>query len=201
MWDWSLTSGPAQEPIDVQDAKDHARISHAREDGLILADITAARQAFEHSTNRAAMTQTWTLQLRGFATVMPLPMAAPLQNDATADPSTVPVVRYYDVDGVLQTLDSSYYVVNTVSEPGQIERAPEQTWPSVQCDRRYPVVITYVAGWTSQSLVPELVKQGLRIYVAGLDEMRNGVSFEASRRAAESLWSAYQVFVRDPEFY
>ena len=76
MWDWSLTSGPAQEPITVQDAKDHARITHGREDGLIAADITAARQAFESFTNRAAMTQTWTLQLRGFADVMPLPMAA-----------------------------------------------------------------------------------------------------------------------------
>jgi uncharacterized phiE125 gp8 family phage protein len=201
-WDWTLVTGPAQEPIDIGDAKAHARITHAREDALIDAYIVAARQAFERCTDRAAFTQTWRLSLACFADVIPLPMAAPLQNAPLASPSTAPVITYYDSTGTLQTLATSAYVVNTTSEPGQIERAPDQTWPEVQTDRRFPVSVTYVAGWSDVADIPELVKQGMRLFVTAMDMDRAGGSPDAAaaRKAADALWSPYRVFCREPEW-
>jgi len=197
-WDWLLVTRPAQEPITVDEAKAHARITHSRENALVDAYITAARQMFESYTNRAAYTQTWKVQLSGFVDVMPLPMAAPLQNAPLANPSTAPVVQYYDVDDVLQTLDDSYYIVNTTTTPGQIERAPGMSWPSVQCDRKYPVLVTYVAGWSDVTAIPELVKHGIRLWVASQDCDRTGES-QASQNAARALWDHYVVHAIAPE--
>lgn len=199
-WQWTLVSGPTQEPIDIGDAKAHARITHAREDGLIDRYIVAARQACELHTDRALFTQTWRLQLSAFAEVIPLPMAAPLQNNALASPSTAPVITYYDSTGALQTLATSYYLVNTTTEPGQIERAPNQSWPSVQSDRRYPVTVTYVAGWASVDDIPESIKQGIRYHVTAQDMDRAGGSPDAAAamKAAELCWDKHRVFCAEP---
>jgi hypothetical protein len=53
-------------------------------------------------------------------------MAAPLQSVTT--------VKYYDASGVLQTLASTVYQVDTVSQPGRIVLAPTQIWPTVQAN-------------------------------------------------------------------
>jgi hypothetical protein len=134
---------------------------------------------------RGLLTQTWALSLRRFADVIWLPRAAPLQNDVT----TAPVVQYYDTAGVLQTLASTSYVVDTTSRPGRIVRAPSQSWPAVQSDRLGgAVLVTYVVGWTSAALIPERIKQGLRIYVTWLDGNRDGMDGDHCA-AAEACWN------------
>jgi uncharacterized phiE125 gp8 family phage protein len=196
---WIGVTAPALEPISVDDAKTHLRITHSREDALIAANITAARQAFEQHTGRAAVTQTWQAQLSCWFEECALPMAVPLQNNALAVPSTAPVVQYYDTAGALQTAATSLYLVNTVAQPGRIERAPVQIWPVVQVDRAYPILITYVAGWSSPDVVPELVKQGIRLWVGSLDADRIGSEESAaSRRAALILWNPFVIHTPDP---
>lgn len=190
-WHWALVTGPAQEPLTLDDAKLHARVTHNRENVLIDAYITASRQAFEQFASRAAFTQTWLASFSRFSEVLPLPMAAPLQS--------VTSVKYYDTDGTLQTLATSYYTVTTSTEPGQIERAPDQSWPSVQADREFPVLITYVAGWDAVTSIPEMVKQGMRLMLASFAEDRLGAAeIEAARRAAEACWAPYRVFASRP---
>lgn len=190
--EWTRTSDPATEPLSLSEAKQQASIVAADDDGLLAAYIVAARQAAEAALNRGLITQTWTLQLQFWSDEISLPMAAPLQNDANANPSTAPVVKYYDTSGVLQTLATTYYLVDTTTEPGCIRRAPNQIWPSVQCDRARPIVITYVAGWLNADAVPEIIKHGMRLYVAYADADRLGsVDADAARRAAESCWRSY----------
>lgn len=200
--DWTPVEGPSQEPITLDEAKLHAGNVQDDENLLFLGYLKAARSACENFMNRALFTQTWKLQLSGFADIIWLPRAAPLQNDPDASPSTAPVVQYYDVDGVLQTLASSYYIVDTVSEPGRIVRAPNQSWPAVQSDRLVgAVVITYVAGWDDVEDIPEDIKQGIRLFVAYQDADRIGSpDADASRRAAEALWTqAGPVYWREPQ--
>lgn len=199
-WEWGLVAGPDEEPITVPYAKAHARIRHDREDALIDGYITVGREAGENHMNRALLTQTRKVILSGFAETIPLPWAAPLQNDALATPSTVPVVTYYDADNVLQTLASTAYVVNTTKQPAQLERAPGTAWPSVQSERQYPVIVTYVAGWTSADQVPALVKQGILLWVASLDADRLGSEQEAAQKAARTLWDYYMVTTPDPQW-
>jgi uncharacterized phiE125 gp8 family phage protein len=181
--EWTRTSDPASEPITLVEAKAQARITHTTEDSLLSAYVQTAREAAEAFMARGLLTQTWTLVLEEWADRIWLPMAAPLQS--------VSSVEYYATDGVLTTLSTSTYTVDTVSRPGRIVRAPAQTWPALQPDRLDgAVVITYVVGWDTASAIPERIKQGVRMYVTYLDCDRDGlVEYGAqARRAAEACW-------------
>lgn len=191
---WALTTAPAQEPLTVAEAKQHCSITQDDDNALIDAYLRSARIAAEQYLSRALFTQTWTLQLSDFADVIWLPMAAPL--------ASVTSVQYYDTDGVLQTLATSAYTVDTVSEPGRIVRAPDQSWPSVQSDRAMTVIVTYVAGWSSVDDIPELIKQGMRLWIAAADADRTGGSADgaAARQAAERLWALQgPAYWREPQ--
>lgn len=195
---WARTVDPAVPVVSVREMKDHARITQTEGDATLLRYIYAATDAAEQYMNRGLMTQTWTLTLRWFADVMYLPMASPLQNDP--DASTEPIVQYYDTAGVLQTLATSSYDVDTVSRPGRILRKANISWPALQSGKLGGrVVITYVVGWTDPSLIPERIKQGIRLYVTWLDADRDGMdpNGERGRQAAESCW-ADQVYTIEP---
>lgn len=181
---WTRTTEPAIEPITLAEAKLHARITSTADDAALASYIGVARQAAEDVLNRGLLTQTWKLTLSSFADRIWLPMAAPLQS--------VSSVKYYDSDGTLQTLASTYYDTDTVSRPAALVRAANQSWPSLQSDRRTGrVEITYVVGWTAASLVPQRIRQGIRMYVAYLDADRDGLAEQASaaRAAAEACWA------------
>lgn len=107
-------------------------------------------------------------------------------------PVTAPVVKYYDTDGTLQTLATTVYDVDTVSQPGRLTRAANQTWPSLQSGRvGFPIQVLYTVGWTSPTLIPDRIKQGIRSYVTYLDSDRDGLALgaDAARVAAELCWS------------
>jgi uncharacterized phiE125 gp8 family phage protein len=181
---WTLVTGPTVPPISVDEAKDQARISDTASDLLIANYIEAAREAAELYMGRGLLTQTWKLTLDAFANVIPLPMAAPLQS--------ITSVKYYDENGVLQTLATSVYDTDLVSRPGRVTLKVDQTWPTLQTLKRNGLVeITYVVGWTSADLIPERIKQGIRQYVTYLDQDRDGMDVRAldAQQAAERCWS------------
>lgn len=190
-WEATLVTAPTEEPLTLAEAKAHLVISQDDDDALLSAYLSAARAAAESWMERAILTQTWRLQLAAFAETISLPMAAPLQNDAGATPSTAPAVQYYDSAGDLQTLPTTYYLVDTTSTPGCLRRAPNQVWPAVQSDRARPVLVTYVCGWTAPGAVPEVIKQGMRLWLAGAEADRTEAAGAgaAARRGAESLWT------------
>jgi uncharacterized phiE125 gp8 family phage protein len=181
---WTLQTGPAMSVVDIVEAKQHLRITDNQNDGPIAQFIAAATEEAEQYMGRGLLTQTWKLVLDWFPNEIPLPMAAPLQS--------VTSVKYYDEDGTQQTLATSYYDTDTVSRPGRVLLKPDQSWPSVQGDRRnWRVEVVYIVGWTDASLVPERIKQGIRQYVAYLDLDRDGLEVQAlaARQAAERCWS------------
>jgi uncharacterized phiE125 gp8 family phage protein len=182
--EWTLVTPPTGEPVTLDQAKRQCRITSDDENGLIQSYIAAGRQAAEEALGRGLLTQTWTFTSERWAHVLWLPMAAPLQS--------VTSVKYWDVNGVLQTLAPTVYTVDLVSRPGRIARAAGQTWPSLQSDRRVGrVEITYVVGWTDKALVPERILQGIRSYVGYLDSDREGLDVDAekARAAAEACWT------------
>jgi uncharacterized phiE125 gp8 family phage protein len=189
---WTLVTGPTSEPVSLDDVKHQARILGEDSNAVLANYIATAREAAESYMGRGILTQTWKLVLDCFVNVMPLPMAAPLQNNSLASPSTAVVVQYYDEDGAQQTLATSVYDVDTVSRPGCVVLKPDQEWPSIQSDRRNgAVTITYVVGWTSADLVPERIKHGIRQYVTYLDLDRDGLESRAldALQAAERCWT------------
>jgi len=189
---WIRTVAPTTPVITLQDMKDHARISQSNGDATLLRMIGAATESAEQYMNRGLLTQTWQLTLRWFGDVIYLPMAAPLQS--------VTSVKYYDTTGALTTLATTYYDVDTVSRPGRILRAANQSWPPLQSGKLLGrIQITYVVGWATADLVPERIKQGIRLYVSWLDADRDGMdpNGQRGREAAESCWND-QVYTIEP---
>ena len=188
--EWTLTTPPVLWPITLDEAKQQTRITQTAQDALLTSYLKAATQEAEDYMARGLMTQTWTLMLQNWADIIWLPMAAPLQS--------ITSVKYYDTAGAFQTLVSTVYTVDTVSRPGKIARAPSQVWLPLQADRKTGrIEITYVVGYTAVGLVPERIKQGIRLYVGALEMNREGID-EATRKACESCWSD-RVFWKPPQ--
>lgn len=190
-WTRTVAPDPDDLPVGVTDFKLHARIVQSAGDATLLQYLNAALDAAEAYLGYGLTTQTWRLELSDFARAIPLPMASPLQNASGMTP-TVPVIQYYDTAGVLQTLAASYYTVDTTSRPGRILRAPNQYWPSLECDRAGArVFITYVVGQTDPDDVPERIKQGLRLYASAQEVDRDGTNAMARTAledAAKRCW-------------
>lgn len=151
------TTAPASLPITVAELKTHLRINDLTdqyEDDLLEAFINAAVVTAERYCRIALINQTWTGKLDRFEDEIILP-SPPLVSVTT--------LKYYDTDGVQQTLASSYYQLDTLSRPGRVLRAYNQSWPTLQ-GRPQGVEIVWVAGFgTSAAAVPESIKHALKL--------------------------------------
>lgn len=157
------------EPVTTSQAKAHMRITDTAEDSYIESLITAARQHAEHLTERAFITQTWTMTLDRFPDYfgdirLPKPLLI-----------SVSSITYVDLEGTTQTLSSSLYEVDARSQPGRIRPAYGQAWPSTR-EQLNAVTITYTAGYgATAASVPTAIKQAIMIVVAHWFEHREPV--------------------------
>ena len=89
------------EPVTVDDVKAHLRVTHAADDALLTAQITAAREYIEAFTGLAlaGVEYSWHPEARGYAGWRP---ALPLW------PATVSEVSYYDGEGRLIASSDDY---------------------------------------------------------------------------------------------
>lgn len=140
-----LITEPAFEPVTLEEAKLHLRVDHTEDDLLISEYIKASRMFVEKFTARALVAQTWELVIDSFPSSeiqLPLP---PLQS--------VESIKYDDSAGVEQTLGTTQYEVDTVSEPGWV--VPVITgWPSGTFNGINAVRIRFVAGYASANSPP-----------------------------------------------
>lgn len=155
---------PATEPITLDEAKCHLRVTVTEDDVLIEGLILAARQQVELECSRALIKQTFELALDAFpweAITIPRP---PLVS--------VTSIVYTDVNGATQTLATSEYTVDNRREPAVIVPAWGKTWPST---REVPnaVVVRYVAGYGDDpGLVPEAIKLAAKMLIGHWYENR-----------------------------
>lgn len=147
-----LITAPAALAVTLADAKLALKIenSDTSQDTLVEAWLRGVIDWTENYIGRALITQTWRVTLDGFPDAIKLPRP-PV--------SSVSWVKYYDEDGVQQTLDPADYVADTVSEPGYVVPAPDVTWPTTQSDAINTVSVQYVCGYgASDTSVPAAVK-------------------------------------------
>lgn len=156
------------EPITLAEAKAHLRVTWSKEDALIEALITAARQEAEHQLRRTLLETTWKLVLDAFPACACIRLHNPKIN-------AVEFVKYYDTAGVLQTLATSVYLLDGDSEPGRLCLAPSQSWPSTQ-DRVGAVQVQYTAGWASADDVPQVIKAWIKLRLGTLFEHREQIA-------------------------
>lgn len=182
---------PQSEPISLEEAKSHLRVDTASDDDYIERLIKSARETVEIETGRALVTQTQIMKMDCFPSgeiVIPNP---PLQEISS--------IQYYDVNGVLQTLDSSSYEVDSDSEPGRVAPTLNSYWPSTAA-KINSVIITFVAGYPPGSgsptdyveNVPESLKQAICLLIGHYFENRedtiSGSIMQLPRGVESFIW-------------
>jgi uncharacterized phiE125 gp8 family phage protein len=114
-------TAPYAEPIHLDEAKDHLLVTGDDQDAVISRIIMAARSDCEDFTGRQFVTATYDLYLDVFPDVIEVPLP-PLVS--------VTSIAYEDTAGDTQTMTSTDYVVDTISEPGLISLAYGESWPA-----------------------------------------------------------------------
>lgn len=151
------TSSSPEEPITLEEAKLHLKVTHSTEDALIQSLLTASRQYVEKLTSRAIVNTTFVWNVDRFPStgVMILPRSEVL--DVTS-------VKYYDSNGTQQTWDDSDYIVQT-GDGGYIAPLPNKSWPDIQ-DRPGCVEVTYEAGFVNGC--PDSLVAAIKLYLGHL---------------------------------
>lgn len=174
----SLVTPAGIQPVTVDDVKDWGRIGDD-EDALLDGIIRAATAHVEEITGRALLTQTWDFFLDCFPTQIDLPRPR-LQ--------TVTSIKYYDTDGVLQTLAATEYTADNKAEPARIVEAYGKSWPSIR-DIPNAVEVRYVAGYgASPEDVPEALKQAIKVLAVTMYEHREHLTPEAVDDVPAAFW-------------
>lgn len=204
-----LTQAPAEEPVTVDEAKLHLRVTDSSEDTLITMLISAARIHAENVCRRVFVTQKWDLFLDafpyytyygvipGYVPVDQLPSAwMTMRNYAVRFRGSkidipfprlqsVDAVKYIDANGVLQTMDPSAYVVDAISEPGVLTPKTGTYWPDTE-NTTNAVQISFTAGYGGAVDVPAGIKSWILLRVGALYENREEVSV-ATRVTVQEL--------------
>lgn len=176
-----LTSGPASEPITVDEAKTHVRIDGTDEDALITSLIMTSRLHVETALGLALMTQSWTLFRDAWPRdgIVELPLS-PLQ--------AVTAVRTLGSDETPTVVDAASYVVDIAGKPPRI--VPNGIdWP-----RPGKVVngieIEFTAGYGPNITdVPAPIRQALLMLVAHWYEHRDPIEIGSPSVAIPSAVS------------
>lgn len=149
-----LITAPDALPVSVAEAKAACRILHDDEDVYLELLIAAAADHVEKFTGRALVEQEWELVLDRFCDTMPI----------TKGPVTdVSSIKYRDVDGVEQTVAEATYVLDDVSDPQAIVKAPTGIWPAVG-EGINGVTIRFTCGYVGA--LPTAIKQAILLMVA-----------------------------------
>lgn len=173
---------PAAEPVTLAQAKLQCRVDDdiTADDTLISALIVAARQYVEMRLKRAIVTQTWQYNLDIFPFwpvrgLMGPPIALP-----KPPVQSISSVKYIDPSGTLQTLSTSAYYVDTMSEPARIMPVQGQPWETVNLFTPNTVQIEFVCGYglptDNPQTIPQSIMQAILLLVDSNYEQRAGTS-------------------------
>ena len=141
-----ITAAPGTEPISVQEAKDFFREDRNIEDQLISQFVSAARKALEKHTGHVLIDTEFKMHLQDFDDVK-IPKR-PVKDGSVS-------IEYVDTNGTIQTLDSSKYNVHKVDRPVEIEFLSDLPELDEREDTKYPVIISFTAGYgTTEDDIP-----------------------------------------------
>lgn len=165
----TLVTAPDNEPLTVQQAKDHLRLDTDDDDGLLLDLITASRVWIEGQTHRALITQTWDYGIDGgYSYRKGIPYI-----DLPLNPvASVTSISYVSGASPNPTLSASSYTVAARTHGSYIVPAYNSTWPTPLAVPD-AVVVRFVAGEAS---CPKPLERAVAMLVTHLYENREPVN-------------------------
>jgi uncharacterized phiE125 gp8 family phage protein len=190
----NLISGPASEPLFIEEVKQHLHVDSEEQDALLFALIAAARQHLDGETGylgRSLITQTWELTLDHFPfgenpIYLPLP---PIQS--------ISQITYIDPAGVTQTLASNKYQLSADKTwLPSVRPAYAEYWPTTR-NQKDAVQVRFVAGYGDSNDIPGPLKVGMLLlighYFANREAVIAGISAAELPMGADALFSPYRV--------
>lgn len=174
----SLTTAAASLPVVLADITPEllSYTQSTANDAVVTQKLTEAVNYVEGQTQRCFIQSTW---LQTFDDWPPGPIKIDLQ-----PLSSVSHVKYYDVDGTLQTVSSSLYWTDTNSKPPRIVFKPDFTWPAVEVGRPSAVQVTFVAGYANAAAVPAMAKAAIKMLAAYWLERPEAASVDGTASAS-----------------
>lgn len=198
-WSIQQTTPPGGEPISLEEAKAHLRVTSASEDSLIASLISAARQHAEDFTRRQLMTATFVQRMDRFPSEFSGAVRSSCRNPIRVyrpPLQSVASITYIDTAGVTQTWAAERYKVDPQDEPGRIVPAYGYSYPDTR-DEINAVTITFDAGYSSADDVPKPIRQALLLMVGELFERREeghaAVAIHAVPLGVKALLGPYRV--------
>jgi uncharacterized phiE125 gp8 family phage protein len=179
-----LVTAPATYPVSVTEAKAQCRVDGDDEDVLIDGLIAAATEYVELYTSRAIISQTWEYVADEFCNEMRLTKGPVL---------SVSSIKYFDADGVEQTLSPNFYTADLASDPQRVVLNEGFQWPAVDAGVN-KVTIRFVAGY---AVVPPSIKHAILLLIGQWFDHRADVSEKAMiamPNAVESLLTNHRSF-------
>jgi len=141
MYNTTLITPPAAEPISTADAKAHCRVTIATvEDTYIDALVKAARTHVEKAYGLALITQTWDMYMQDWPAGDSFHLRLPPLQSVTS-------IKYTNTDATEAEFSSALYHVDIAKEPGRVKLAYGQSWPTVTLKTVNPIVVRFIAGF------------------------------------------------------
>jgi len=183
-----VTTAPVNEPVSLEEIYDHLRLDAEGSpfehplDALLTSQLVPARALVEQHTRRSLMPQTLLLTQAWLTPVIALPRP-PI--------ASVTSVKYYDAANVLQTIATDQYFLVSSLMP-QLQFVEGFAIPQVY-KREDTVQVAYQTGYASAGLVPQGIKNAIKLHVQLLYDELAVDEQAASIRAIESILASYRV--------
>lgn len=181
---FAVTSGPASEPLTLEELKDRIRITGCDFDIELAILLQNARVQVEQDSYRKLMTQTVVMYMDDF------PMCDCIEI-RLAPISAITSIQYYDQADVLQTFAAASYYTDFITTPPRILLKQSYSWPVVSVYKPSPVVITMTAGYASKALVPAAAKLAIVEYVKANWQGCSGSMATYDRLVSSLKWTAF----------
>lgn len=143
--------------------------SDSNEDDLVLSLVKAAISTIENICNISIFLQTWANYHNDF----PLFPVVKIKI-YPANVATVTSITYYDEDNAQQTLSTSIYDTDLITQPAYVTLKVDQDYPATY-ESVNNVVINFTAGWATWALIPSVLKTAIKMTVTHWYENRQPV--------------------------
>lgn len=136
---------PTADPIDLADVKLYCRVDSDDSDPTLIALIAAARDYAETQTRKQLIVARWKQVMDRFPGGIYSIQAIQLGRHPVLK---VESIQYLDMQGQVQTVDPTTYVIDYVSEPVRITPVFGAIWP-IPMPQIGSVWVTYTAGYAA----------------------------------------------------
>lgn len=185
-----LFSNPsATQPISLDEAKKHLRVTHVAEDDLIEALIETARAWADEKLGFPVMETTVTEYMDGWPSCCTLELAH--RPNAATDPAVTVKIEHIVASATdYSELAQAKFTTDEKSDPARVVLKKAETWPALEPVPNC-VKVTYKTGAATADSVPRNVRQAMLLQIGFLYENREDISINETRnpriRSAENL--------------